>query len=402
VANFIFVFPLLFSLFFSNYVEPRKIQSSVTVIDTSVTYFFGESITFEARFESLEPISSVLVFFAPENSSDTEVHPSEIISENQIIFNYMILDKKHIRAFTRVNYWFVVILENGETYRTEDYSFPYEDNRFKWNSLENESFRVHWYDGDHQFGQAVLDTTENGLNQIQKYITLSALSKTEIYVYADSNKMRESLQLAGYQWIAGHADPELGVVLVSLTPGPEQRFEMERQIPHELAHIMLYQYVNEDYPFIPSWLSEGIASMAELYPNPDYEQNLLHAFNTNSLIPIKNLCNSFPNDAPSASIAYAEASSFVRYLYQQFGSDNLQKLILNFSNNPGCDNSTLGIYNKRLSQLENDWRRSTFNENPFINAFSRFIPWLGLFILAILGSTGSLFIISRKGKQTKP
>ena len=72
---------------------------------------------------------------------------------------------------------------------------------------------------------------------------------------------------------------------------------METLIPHELAHVMLYRNVGEGYASLPVWLSEGIASLAELYPNPDYDQALSIASQNGSLLSIEELCDTFPLDS---------------------------------------------------------------------------------------------------------
>ena len=80
--------------------------------------------------------------------------------------------------------------------------------------------------------------------------------------------------MGGSTWVAGHANPDLGVVLVSIAPGENQSMEMERQIPHELAHVLLYRLTGPAYANLPNWLTEGIASQVEGYPNADYTQVL--------------------------------------------------------------------------------------------------------------------------------
>ena len=68
--------------------------------------------------------------------------------------------------------------------------------------------------------------------------------------------------------MAGHAAPDLGVVLISIPAGPDEGLEMQRQIPHELMHLAQYEVIGENFTNQPYWLIEGMASEAELYPNP--------------------------------------------------------------------------------------------------------------------------------------
>lgn len=127
---------------------------------------------------------------------------------------------------------------------------------------------------------------------------------------------------------------------------------METLIPHELAHVMLYRSVGEGYASLPVWLSEGIASLAELYPNPDYEQALTVASQDASLLPIAELCDTFPLDASRASLAYAESQSFVRFVRDIYGSSTLFLLISAYADGMSCEQGVVRTLNSSLANLD--------------------------------------------------
>ena len=168
---------------------------------------------------------------------------------------------------------------------------------------------------------------------------------------------------AALRWIAGHADPDLGVAVVSLPAGPDQRSEIERQIPHEVMHLLLYQSVGPAYYPLPVWLKEGLASANEMRPNPDYYVILSKAVEQDTLIPMASLCQSFPQDN-NVYLAYAQSDSFVRYLYQQYGQNGMQRLCRTAMPRVKAvrplPNPCLGF---SLSELEQEWRRAALNDN---------------------------------------
>jgi hypothetical protein len=185
-------------------------------------------------------------------------------------------------------------------------------------------------------------------------------------------------------------------MVVSLPTVPEQRLEMERQIPHELMHIMLYQKLGTGYPTLPTWLNEGLASMAELYPNPDYIMLLQGAHDNQALLSIASLCNSIPRDASSAYLAYAESTSFTRFLHQRFGTSGLEQLITAYSDGLNCERGVHTAFGSSLSQLEMEWRQEVFQENIAYNAFNNLLPWLVLLIV-IIGIPGVLILKGMRG-----
>ncbi len=180
--------------------------------------------------------------------------------------------------------------------------------------------------GDDAFGAAALNAAGAGMLAMSEFIPISLTEPVNIYIYSNVTDLQNTLMLGGEEWVGGHANPELGVVLVAVAPGPEQSMELETDIPHELAHVMLYRSLGNKYYSQPAWLLEGIASMVELYPNPDYARALEIASQNDSLLAFEDLCTSFPADAGNAYLAYAQSQSFVTYIRKTYGTSGLGRL----------------------------------------------------------------------------
>jgi hypothetical protein len=288
-----------------------------------------------------------------------------------------------LRPFTTITYWFDVTLSDGRTFRSQNYQEPYLDNRFVWQQRTDEMLRVYWYEGDEAFGDALLDVARRGLNAINALIPTPAAAPLDVYVYANASDLQNALYLGGEEWQGGHANPKLGVVMVAVTPGPEQSIEMETLIPHELAHVMLYRSVGEGYTTLPVWLSEGIASLAELYPNPDYAQALTIASQNRSLLSIADLCDSFPVDASRAYLAYAESQSFVRFLRETYGAPALLSLTSAYADGLGCDQGAVRTLGTSLASLDARWRESELGANVLGVFLRNMLPYLGLFVFLL-------------------
>jgi hypothetical protein len=162
---------------------------------------------------------------------------------------------------------------------------------------------------------------------------------------------------------------------------------MQRQIPHEIMHILVYRFVNEKngtYAYIPAWLSEGLASNTELSANPDYQAILSQAWEDNRLLPMKSLCDGFPTDPSLNLLAYAQSTAFTSHLHQQFGSTGLEKLLLAYADGLECErgaNQALGL---SLTGLEQKWLADTFGVPAQPANTTQAYTWfflLGLFVL---------------------
>jgi hypothetical protein len=258
------------------------------------------------------------------------------------------------------------------------------DDRFNWQTLESGPLKVHWYEGDASFGQAALDTAEASLESIARLIPPDLEEPIEIFIYANVDDLRGALVPGNENWVAGHADPALGVVMVVVEPGARQWITMEQRIPHELMHVMLYRSVGVGYNDIPAWLREGTATLAEIYPNADYDRVLAEAVTNNDLIPLQDLCASFPSDAGQAFLAYAESRSFTHYLYDTYGSTGLQSLVRSYADGVSCEHGPERAFGVSLSSLEADWRSSTLGQNAFLSVLQNISPYLVLLCLVLI------------------
>ena len=214
-------------------------------------------------------------------------------------------------------------------------------------------------------------------------LELPPIQHLDIYVYASGLDMQSTMQLGGLRWLAGHADPDLGVAVVSLPTGPDQLSEIERQIPHEVMHLLLYQSVGPAYTGLPTWLKEGLASANESRPNPNYYILLTDSVEQDALIPMSSLCTSFPQDNTIYQ-AYAQSDSFVRYLFQQYGQTGMQSLLTNYASGEGCENAPILTTGMSLSELEKEWRRSALNDNILELILEALLPWGGLLFVVVV------------------
>ena len=362
---------------------------------------FGETISFFAELKSELPPDSAIIFFQAANEAHTNLGLTTIkrIGEGIYQLSYTHnLSESRFRAFSHIEYRFEVKLKEGEVYKSPTYDYHYIDNRFEWNKLEERPFRVHWFVGDTAFAQSVLDTAQSGLKQVGNLLPFAGSMSLDIYVYPDGESMQAVLHPSSEKWVAGHADPDLGVVVVALPEGPEQRLLTEQRIPHEIMHIALYLETLHGYNNLPTWLNEGLASNVELYPNPDYRILLEDAAQNDSLIPMSSLCKFFPREANSALQSYAQAASFTGYLHSTYGSQGMEKLITAYANGLDCERGVKVALGEGLTQLEHSWQRDVLAKDVTLTALNNLLPW---FILLAAALVFPFILIIRK-TRSKP
>jgi hypothetical protein len=375
------------------------LNSSVQIINPNVTYTFGDKIIFQATIQSDIPISDTFIFFQAENDA-TRTGQVNIDSKGNLTFAFD-ARQQAIRPFARIYYWFHGTLTNGEKFSSPSFWFDYIDNRFVWQNVEDAVFRVRWYQGDLALGQNALNVAHSGLENIQTLLPLVPPIPLDIYIYSDANDLQSVLQIDSQSTILGHASPDLGVVMVTIPPGPEQNLEMERQIPHEMAHIMIYQATGVGYSKLPVWLNEGVASLSELYPNPDYQRLLINTQKENKLFPISSLCQSFPKNFSETYLAYAQSASFTRFLHQKYGTSKLQTLLNNYSQGMDCENGIKEVYSLTLNELDEQWQGQLSNQSIKEDFSTNIIPYLILLVGITIFPLGIVLVNSSIQKKKK-
>jgi hypothetical protein len=375
-------------------VQAQETPKVLPISELGISYQFGDSITFQARLNPPAPISEAYLLFRAEGETATRVLPLTVESDGKTSLHY---DMKNgpVRPFAIIHYQYRVKLQTGEELISEELFLNYEDNRFPWQIVSGDGLTVHWYAGDISFGQDAMDVARRGLKHASELLLVGAAKPINIYIYASSTDLQKALELGGLPFVGGHASPDLHLALVAIAPSPEQGLEMDRKIPHELAHILTYDLTQERYNHLPTWFQEGIATQVELAANPDYPRALLQASKTKNLIPLANLCGSFPQDTGRAFLAYAEAESFTNFLIEKYGQTGLLALTQAYGDGLDCEQGAQRALGQPLSQLEIDWRASALGENAGITALSNLFPYLAILAVFMVVSLVSALTFKR-------
>ena len=124
---------------------PARANSEVQTEPTKIDYAMGGFITFETRVLSESPIQEVWVFVHPQGDINTiageaTLHPSNVVTYK------LELSEHPIRAYSMIEFWYQITLEDGPVITTDPESFVYFDNRFEWQTLARPPFEVFWYE----------------------------------------------------------------------------------------------------------------------------------------------------------------------------------------------------------------------------------------------------------------
>ncbi len=376
--------------------EPVSGQADEIRVDTHAEYKYGSTINFSAQIQAESDVIRAAVFIREGSSESTHVEIA-VLSNGSTISADVIKEVQAlgVEPFTTIIYWWQIDFANGDTYLTDPASFVYEDNRFNWQSLGNSNITVHWIEGDVAFGQDVLNLASDSISQIQRDLALPALDHVSIYIYPTVGQLQSSMRMGGATWVGGHAQPELRTILLAAPTGVEGQISLERDLPHELVHILLYERMGDQYHNLPTWLNEGLATLQEGVPNPAYIFELDRAARENALISMHSLCASFPISEEDALLAYAQSASFTQYMLDIYGVGGVALLLDAYQEGTSCEGGIQRVYQRPISQLENEWRWTTLSNPNFLDFAQPLLPWL-LLGLSVLIVFGIIFLLSRR------
>jgi hypothetical protein len=371
-------------------------NKSINIINPTVEYTFGEQFIFKAEIIGNVSINNVELVINPNGINNSIVIPVTVDTFNKLETSYIIKPQDVILPFSTIKYQYTITLNTGTQVSSDTFSFVYSDNRFDWQHLEEENlFSVHWYEGDLSFGRAIFDASANSIDRYKKYLILPNPQNLDIYVYANPSELQEILDISAYPWVAGHAIPENDLVFVSITPGALQLLDIERQIPHEIAHVRIKQYLEDGYENLPVWFNEGLASLAETFPNSDYKLILTKGYEKHIIISFSSLCRNFPADSSDINMAYAQSDSFVRYIYQEYGANGLQNLLDAYKQGHSCEKGPSEAFGVSLTQLEKQWHIETFGSPPPISMYE-IIAWALLVLVIFITPVTSILLSNRR------
>lgn len=366
------------------------------------SYTFGQKASFTLELSEAHVVSEARLFLSIQGS-ETRVYSVPVVEQRALYERD--LHAQPLQPFTSVRYWWEFVDESGSHYGTERQLFSYIDNRYDWQALSAPEVNLYWVAGDVSLIAHASDVAQTALGAMRAKLDTDFGRPIEVYVYPSLPDLQSALRLSGQTWVEGMAFPELDVVLVAITPGPEAITRIRRVVPHELAHKMHYEMVGPiGFASQPHWLREGLATYFEASPDPAYGLALQLAKEHGDFLPLDSLCHSFPA-SPRATLAYAQSGSLLTYLEQHYGWSKIRELIHAYADGLGCSQGLEHVLQVNLMRLERDWQtwlhdgsttpdvtRTRWIEAQLL--FRDSGPWLLLAAMLVL--PGLLFILTSR------
>jgi hypothetical protein len=337
------------------------ISPSVSVINNKIRLNFPESATFRATLSGDVDITSVVLEYGNKQESCGEViakaFPQFTLGKTvNAEWTWEMRQSGSLPPGSQVWWRWRITDVNGQETVTQIETTTWLDDVHDWQTMTQEDFlHLHWYEGNQSFAAELAKAAQDGLlfNQTQSGLKVEA--PIDIYVYANTNDLKEAI-LYEPSWIGGGAFPDYDIVILAISPN---ELEWGRDvIVHELTHVLIGHLTFSCLGDVPTWLNEGLAVYSEGDLNPGWQQQLDDAIREDTLFTVRSLSSGFSEDRTKALLSYSQSYSVTQFLVETYGQEKMTALLLALQEGVTIDEALQQTYGFNTEGLEAAWRRA--------------------------------------------
>ncbi|HMR66259.1 MAG TPA: peptidase MA family metallohydrolase [Anaerolineae bacterium] len=336
-------------------------QDPIQVVDQAADYDFRDFITFTLEVQSDAEIVDVDLLYRVVGQLATSRNTAEFTPGQEIEASYTI-DQADPGNYqppgTELEYWWKVVDADGNELTTDRQQLLYLDDRYLWQTLENERLSLFWYNGDDSFGQALFDRANEALDTLEQDFGAVIENPIKIFIYGSQSDLLGAISASAQEWTGGQAFTEYGVVVIGIRP--EQLEWGLGAMTHEMSHLVIHQVTDNPFAGLPRWLDEGIAVYNENQEelDDDFKPIFDRAVDLDELMTLRALSSPFPADPIEANLAYGQSGAVVKFMIDTYGPEAMAELLSIFSEGALYDEALEQAIGLNTDQLDNVFRQS--------------------------------------------
>jgi Peptidase MA superfamily len=265
---------------------------------------------------------------------------------------------------TRVQLGFRVTHQDGRIVDGPTTTVRYEDDRFAWQTLEGPLVRVHWVQGNDEFGRRALDVGERAVEEGTRLLGVQETEPIDFFVYGDRESFYDILGPAQRENVGGIALPEIRTLFANIPPSEVDDPWVGIVIPHELTHLVFGTATGNPYHEPPHWLNEGLADYLAQGYGSGARAAVEGAARSGELMPLRALVARFPTTPQKFSLAYDESVSAIDYLIRAHGQDALVSLIRSYAEGVSDDDAFRAALGVDVATFESGWLEDLGMDEP--------------------------------------
>jgi hypothetical protein len=359
---------------------PAAVGQPITATNDKATLQFPDQIMFSVDLASTTVIKSVTLEYSVDQLTcgtvKAKAFPAFKSAKNvKAAWTWKMADSGSLPPGAKVRWQWRVKETSGTELLTEPQALTWLDDSHRWQALNSQKIRLHWYRGNEDFARRMQSAGQTTLTTISQKLGLQTNRPIDIYVYADGDEMRQAVYYKP-DWTGGVAYPPQAIAIIGIAPANEAWGK--RAVAHETAHIVIDTYAFSCLGSRPTWLDEGLAMFIEGGPSSAERQQFETAVKANELIAFSALDAGFTKDDYTVSLAYTESYSLVNFLFIKYGREELLTLIDLLREGATTKAALTAAFGLDELGLENAWRAYVGAKSLQPNSALTDLPTLGV------------------------
>lgn len=194
------------------------------------------------------------------------------------------------------------------------------------------------------------------------------------------------VKMAGDSLVVAFAVPKKSLIVIDYSKMLKHPFSLETTLKHELIHLLLHQYINED--ILSRWLDEGLCQWAsggigEVIRDP--KRSLLNrAAFSNRFIELHQLHRKFPASKRARLLAYEESKSFIAYLVERFGREIIFQVLRDMKKGKTAEDAIQTASSIPFETLEKEWQHSLRKKSTWLTFLSYYLYEILFTLMALI------------------
>jgi hypothetical protein len=234
-----------------------------------------------------------------------------------------------------------------------------------WNQIKDKHFIVFYTESRDEFAGKILEKSEGYYRSIPRKLGITRHSdfwtwdnRVKIRIYPDRKTFLEKTKRRPWvRAIANHKTRE-----ITSYQGHEKRPFADTTLPHELAHLVLRDFMGFENKAIPLWLDEGVAQIVEKGRSDQAKRKARELLRANQLMSVGTLTKLDTRRVRHRLVVvafYAEACALVDYMIEEHGAEKFTRFCRQLRDGKKLNAALKAAYSTTISsvdKLDSAWK----------------------------------------------
>jgi hypothetical protein len=333
-------------------------EPDITILTDNLTLDFPSAVTFHLSFTSDSPIETINLYYGTQRRTCTGQARVRVdfnaASEGEVSWEWDLGDSGDLPPGAVITWRWLLVDAEGRTFETDEQSFHYEDPNYHWQSIGDETVTIVWAEGSTAFAWEMHRLVMDAIQHLEQDAGIAPDGPVRMTIYPSSDAMVEaSVHLP--EWAGGVAFTDYNLIVAGI---PEDNYAWaEDVIAHEIGHLVSHTLVfNCLGARMPTWLDEGISRFAEGPAKPHEVALVISKLEAGELPTLRSLAQGFAADPDAARLSYAQSDAVVRFLIEEYGQENLSRLLQEIKAGNKIDAALETVYGFNTEGLDSLFR----------------------------------------------